>query len=366
MKKILIVGITPPPYGGQAMMTERLVKAKFTELQVYHVRMAFSKSMKSVGTFEVGKVLHMFSVVLRALYFRFRYGINTLYYMPGGSNFTPIARDIFILFFLRTFFSKTIFHFRAAGVSEIVRNQPYVLRKAATLIYNKPELAIQLSALNPDDGQYFKAKKVSIIPNGLEDAALPYIPIVRQSQKIVTILYVGVVQETKGIMVLLEATKMLLEAGYKIRVNIIGEFNSEKFRVTAINYCRNNNLEDTVNFLGVKKGEEKWLHFNAADIFCFPSYFESESFGNVAVEAMMFGLPIVATEWRGIPDIVKDGLSGFLVKIKSADQLKNKLSLLIEDQKLRIEMGTKGRQIYEETFQINRFMDSMERALSSV
>ena len=99
MKKILVVGITPPPYGGQTMMTQRLLDAKFENLKLYHVRMAFSKSMASVGNFEVWKLFHMVEVVAKALYQRFRYQIPSLYYMPGGSSFTPVARDIFILFF---------------------------------------------------------------------------------------------------------------------------------------------------------------------------------------------------------------------------------------------------------------------------
>ncbi len=135
MKKILVVGITPPPYGGQAMMTKRLINAKLTGLKLYHVRMAFSQSMSSVGNFEFKKVFHMVNVVARATYFRFRYNIPTLYYMPGGSNFTPVARDIIILFFLRLLFTKTIFHFRAAGVSEIVDRQPPWLRRLAAYVY---------------------------------------------------------------------------------------------------------------------------------------------------------------------------------------------------------------------------------------
>ena len=366
MKKILIVGITPPPYGGQAMMTERLVKAQLKDVRVYHVRMAFSQSMSSVGNFEIKKVFHMLEVVARATYARFKHNTSTLYYMPGGSSVTPIVRDVFILFFLRPLFSTTIFHFRAAGVSEIVARQPWLFKKLMRYVYRNPDIAIQLSALNPEDGHYFGAKKTIIVPNGLEDAAQPYSPIRREAKDEVTILYVGVIQASKGVKVLVEAARILRTQGYRFRVNLVGDFASQAFKDELSTYCQENDLEDIVHFLGVKMGAEKWKCFLEADIFCFPSFFEAESFGNVAVEAMMFELPVVATQWRGIPDIVKDGETGLLVPIRDAARTAEALQTFILDDTLRKRMGEAGRECYEEQFGISSFMGRMEQALGRV
>lgn len=364
MNKILVVGITPPPYGGQAMMTERLVNTPFKDLKLYHVRMAFSKSMSSVGNFEPGKVLHLFKVVAKAAYFRFRYRVPTLYYMPGGSNFTPVARDIFILFFLRLLFAKTIFHFRAAGVSEVVERQPTWLKRLAKYVYRQPDLAIHLSGLNPDDGGYFGAKQTVVVPNGLEDAASPYRPIQRVQGDCVTLLYVGVIQETKGVMILLEAAKLLKAQGCAIEVNVVGEFASQHFQDTITAYCQNNRLEDVVHFPGVKKGEEKWQYFREADVFCFPSFFEAESFGNVVVEAMMFELPVVATQWRGIPDLVKEQETGLLVPVRNAPRTAHALQRLIDNADLRLRMGKAGRKKYEEHYKIDAFTAKIGQVLS--
>lgn len=365
MKKILIVGITPPPYYGQAMMTDRLVKARLTGIKLYHVRMAFSRSVSSVGKFQLRKLIHMLEVVGKAFYYRYRYNINALYYMPGGFNFTPVARDIFILFFLRLVFKKIILHFRAAGVSEIVERQPSVLKRLAVYAYRSPDLAIHLSGLNPDDGGYFKAKNTVVIPNGLEDAAQQYYPIQRSPKEYATILYVGVVQETKGVMVLLEAARMLREQQVAIRVNLVGGFSSLDFRETVMSYCRENGLDDIVSFPGVKTDRDKWQYFRDADIFCFPSYYECESFGNVVVEAMMFGLPVVASRWRGIPSIVVDRETGYLVEIKNVQQTAECLLRLIQDEPQRHKMGQAGRLRYEQRYRIETFLHRIEEQLSA-
>ena len=363
MKKILVVGITPPPYGGQTMMTQRLLDAEFENLKLYHVRMAFSKSMASVGNFEVWKLFHMVEVVAKALYCRFRYQVPTLYYMPGGSSFTPVARDIFILFFLRPVFSSTIFHFRAAGVSEVVDRQPALLRWLARYVYRRPELAIQLSDLNPADGEYFGAKRTVVVPNGLEDAAEPYLPIERSPSAISVILYVGVIQESKGVLMLLEAAKLLRERGCAFRVNLVGDFASEEFKSQATDYCRQHGLEEQVHWPGVQQGAAKWQYFLNADIFCFPSFFEAESFGNVVVEAMMFSLPVVATRWRGIPSIVEDRKTGYLVEIKHPEPLAHGLAELISQPEKRLAQGAAGRAKFEQRYRIDRFLRTIEQQL---
>jgi len=286
--------------------------------------------------------------------------------MPGGSNFTPVARDIFILTLLRPLFNKTVFHFRAAGVSEVVKNKSGMLGNLARFAYRKPDLAIHLSARNPKDGEFFNAKRNTVVPNGLEDESENYLPISKPSNDIIRILYVGVIQETKGVLVLLEAVKILADAGLHVNVDLIGEYNSAEFEIICSTYCRDSGIENLVNFAGVQKGKYKWSYFRQADIFCFPSFFESESFGNVVVEAMMFELPVIATRWRGIPDIVRHDQTGILVDIKNPLALADSLNTLIRDTTLRIQMGKAGRRVYEDNYKIDRFLTSMEIELKSM
>jgi glycosyltransferase involved in cell wall biosynthesis len=80
----------------------------------------------------------------------------------------------------------------------------------------------------------------------------------------------------------------------------------------------------------------------------------------------MFSLPVVATNWRGLPDIVLDGETGFLGPPKDARSIAERLKILILDPDLRRTMGAAGRRRYEENFTVEKFRNSMEEALSAV
>jgi glycosyltransferase involved in cell wall biosynthesis len=220
--------------------------------------------------------------------------------------------------------------------------------------------------LNPKDGEFFNAKRNVIIPNGLEDMAEHYSAVTKNGHAVIRLLYVGVLQETKGVLMLLRAVRILTDKGLRVHLDLLGEFNSPDFEIACRNYCRDESIEDLVNFAGVQKDTAKWFFFRQADIFCFPSFFESESFGNVVVEAMMFELPVIGTNWRGIPDIVRHEQTGILIETKNAVALADSIGKLIGDSNLRTSMGKAGRKVYEENYKIDRFLSSMELELKSV
>lgn len=366
MKKLLVVGQTPPPYGGQAMMINILVNARFNDVSIIHIRMSFSDNFNEIGKSSLKKVTHLFYLIYKVWAARISNKRLILYYPPAGPNTIPIIRDLIFLSFTRFLFSKTIYHFRAAGISDFLRSKNLVFQRIAKIIYGKPALAIQLSQLNPADGAYFSARKIMYIPNGLEDDAGKYVSKEKNKDERINILFIGVLREDKGVSVLLEAVARLIsEKIENISLVILGEFASDAYKNEVHNLVSELKIEKVVSFKGVQTGDEKSNFLSNADIFCFPTFFKSESFGNVLVEAMMFGLPIVATKWRGVPDIVTEDI-GFLTDIKNADAVAEKLKMLINDNGLRRSMGSRAREEYLAKYQLATHLQAMENAILSI
>ena len=84
--KVLIVGQTPPPYHGQAIMIERLLRSHTNSTRLYHVRMQFSDSIDEIGKFAWAKITHLIWVIGRIFYYRLFHGVKILYYPPAGPN----------------------------------------------------------------------------------------------------------------------------------------------------------------------------------------------------------------------------------------------------------------------------------------
>ena len=170
MKKILVVGQTPPPYGGQAVMIQHLVEHPFQNVKIYHIRMAFSRGMKDMGKLQFYKVMHLLSIIIKIYYYRICKQVDILYYPPSGPN-SAVYRDMMILFPTRWMFKKTIFHFHASGLSEHLKRKSKLFRFIFKRCFFYPDVAIRLSESCPDEGKAIQAKKRIIVPNGLPDEA---------------------------------------------------------------------------------------------------------------------------------------------------------------------------------------------------
>jgi len=366
MIKILVVGQTPPPYGGQAISIQLMLDGKYNNVQFHHVRLAFSREMDDIGRFQLTKIWHLLFIIISIIYCRVHYQTPILYYVPAGPNRIPMYRDFAILICTRWLFKKTVFQFRAAGISEIYNHLNHLERFLFRVAYFNVDLAIRLSEFTPDDGAFLQATKNIIVPNGMEDVYAKVGDRSKRGRPVPKLLYVGVLQVSKGVMVMLEACRKLKGMSFLFRARFMGKFESPEFEEKARAYVAESGLSDYVEFLGVLTGDAQWDVYNETDLFVFPSFFESEAMPRSVLEAMNFEIPVIAAAWRGIPSLVEDGESGFLIPIKNSRALADKIAILLENPLLRESMGKRGREIYLEKFTVEKFWRNMEEAFLSV
>ena len=260
-------------------------------------------------------------------------------------------------------FKKTIFHFHASGLSEHLKKHNRLFQYVFRRCFFDPDVAIRLSESCPNEGLAIRAKQHIIIPNGLPDEALNKVN--HSTKDILNILFIGLLEETKGELDLCTAVKRLKEQGVECKVRIAGEFKNPTYKERFFHTIAANNLEKNIEYLGVIRGESKRSAFRNSDVFCFPSYFHSESFPLVLIEAMSYGLPIVTTKWRGIPDMIQEGYNGFLVEINNPDQIANKLKLLTNVD-LRQNIGSNARQMFEERYDIKCHLSLVEDVFNKI
>ena len=362
--KILILAQTPPPLHGQSIMLQHLVNAKWNWCEKQFIRLNFSRSIEEVGNFGIRKIIKAISVILRVLKIRLFGQIDILFYPPSGPNKIPFYRDFLLLFFIRRLARKIIFQFHAGGFDLLLNKLNSSEKFLALKVYKMPEATIVLSSNQKSEIEWIKSKEIYIVPNGIEDH-YSNSSLTRRTLKIIKILTVGIISETKGILISIETARILKENNYKFMWNFIGDFQSTKLKQEIESKIVKYGLKEFVNFPGSFFGKEKFSFYSNADLFCFPS-FDIEAMPLVILEAMMMSLPIVTTNWRGIPDIIENKKNGLLVPIKDSIKLAEVIEKLINDRELRNELAINARKKYLNEFTIERHLKRMEEAFKDV
>jgi glycosyltransferase involved in cell wall biosynthesis len=367
--KVLIVGQTPPPYHGQAIMIDALLRNPSNRVKFYHVRMNFSKTISDTGKFRLMKLCQLLITISQIYFYRVVFNIKILYYPVSGPVKLAVYRDIVVLLTTRWLFNRTILHFHAAGISLLYPKLPSVTRFFFRRAFYGAFAGIRLTWLTPDDAKSLRVEHDYIIPYGIED------PIVFEdlnkdlsgyADETLHILFVGILQESKGVMDLIEACGMLLGKGINFQIEFMGEFRSAEFEVRVQKRILELQIDRCVRFLGLLTGKDKYEAFDRANCFCFPTFYESESFGVVLLEAMAFGLPIVTTNWRSIPTIIDDGKTGYLIEIHRPDLLAKKLAFLGKNRSLRKQIGAAARKRFLERYTLEVYLERMNEMFIDV
>lgn len=157
---------------------------------------------------------------------------------------------------------------------------------------------------------------------------------------------VAVFDSCKGHVYLFEALERLKSEGLKnFKCLVVGDGREKE---NLVDFVEKSRLSKEVVFLGYRKDIPRLLR--VLDILVIPSV--QEAFPRVALEAMAMRVPVIATNVGGLPEAILDGKTGIIIPPKDIEALCNALKYLIENPKLREEMGRNGRRRVEKNFTI--------------
>src|SRR5208282_6706492 len=161
----------------------------------------------------------------------------------------------------------------------------------------------------------------------------------------------------KGFDTLIQTLPQLQSSAPGVQLVFVGEGDDQP---ALENLAQSLNVRDRVQFISGLTRAQIVAVYRQSEIFALPS--AGEGFGFVFLEAMALAKPVVGGNHGGIPDIIEDGVTGFLVPHGNVAQLAEKLRLLLTNQPLREEMGRRGRERLLERFRFETF-DAAFRAV---
>jgi phosphatidylinositol alpha-mannosyltransferase len=177
-----------------------------------------------------------------------------------------------------------------------------------------------------------------VIPNGVDVGRFQRaVPIARWKDGTPNILFVGRLEDRKGLPHLLKAFRLIRKGGLEARLLIVGSGPQER---EDRRYVLTRGLQN-VEFLGRVSDSEKAQLFKTADVFVSPAT-GRESFGIVLLEAMAAGAPIVCSDIHGYKGVVQRGRQAILVPPHDAKALAAGITELLEDPAMRARLGASG------------------------
>lgn len=222
------------------------------------------------------------------------------------------------------------------------------LRMATTIIIPSPYILAQTK-------QFLPSNKISYLEIAFEEHTTKERSQVKNEQ----MLFVGNIEYRKGIHLLIESLQ-LLKVHYKdFKMHIIGSVIEQGYYDNILQKINCYGLRQNVVFHGRVTNEEKAFFMKTSNVFVFPSL--QEGYGMVIMEAMSFGLPVIAFNNSAIPYTVKDEYNGLIAANKDIDDLKQKIEMILKDSSLKEKLSQGAFETFSKSRKLPALIEEMKR-----
>lgn len=357
--KVLLVGPTPPPFHGGAVITRNLMASPLAErFDVVHVDTSDRRGLANLGALDLRNVwlaaVHGGRFLAALLRQR-----PDVAHVPVAQNRLGLLRDCLFLLPARVLGTPVVVHlnggycrfFRDSGAATRALSR-LALGGAARVLVLGERLRGELDGVVP-------AERVEVVPYGVPDAAAPRDGGAAAGEpggggadarggsdgehaaRPLRVLYLGTLNRTKGFVDLLAAAQQVVARRDNVEFVFAGDFATPADASAAAPLRER--LGERARFVGVLDGAAKTRALAEADLFVFPSYYRYEGQPLVILEAMAAGLPVLTTDHGVIAETVVDGETGRLLPARDPTALAAAILALAEDPVARRRMGRAGR-----------------------
>ena len=357
--KVLLFAPIPPPFNGATYMIKTLLESKLKEhFDVTHINCSFVENFDDPeGSFTLRRGFLFVKYLIELVSCLFFVKPTVIIICPNFSRNSFIKTCIYIFICSSLFRKKTILWCHANGLSKLYKSSYLSLRLMIRYIMRCATCVVTCShKLAEENNNFFVGtdKLYTIhygIPNELVQSS-------HEDNKTIRVVYISNMFTAKGWRILFDAANIICRKYNDVIFNFYGSPTFDSPREDIDKLFNSSFSSERIKYHGPVYDLAKEKVFAESSIFCFPTYFEEETFGIVNIEAMKYGLPIIATNHDGIPEIVDDNLGGFLVEKRNTNDLVDKLEILINNENLRLSMGLYNRMMFEKKFTIDKFSEN--------
>jgi glycosyltransferase involved in cell wall biosynthesis len=332
-RKLLIVGPKPPPVGGSPLT----VQAMLAELSLYpyvHVTLINTSPAVDVRRKMTG---FNFEKVMRSLVILPRY----IHEIRGCDAVLVFANDLFaitlgpVLLFLARLFHKPFFLKPvAANLDQFIAAQNELFRRYLLRFLRATDGILAQTRLLQEALTRLGCTHVHYLP-GCRSLA-PATAVQRGGSGQVRIIFLGHITRLKGPLILLDALGILEQTcDQEITCDFYGPIHDD----VRDDFLRRLQSASNAHYRGVAEPGSGAQLIAKYDALVLPSYYDTEGHPGVLIEAMHAGVPVIATQLRTFPELIANGINGFLVPTQDSRALAEAVKQLAVNPPLRKKMG---------------------------
>jgi glycosyltransferase involved in cell wall biosynthesis len=336
-KKLLFVGPKPPPVGGSPLtvqaMLEELTFYPFIQVRVINTSPTTDVRKNTEG-FNFEKIWR--SLVILPQY---------IYEIPRCDAVLVFANDLFaitlvpLLLFLAKLFRKP-FYLKpvAAGLDLYINARKKVLRNYLLFVLRGTDGILTQTKLLKEDLNKLGCTNAHYLPGCRPLTAITQIS--RRPSSGLRLIYLAHIIRPKGPLILLEALKIVSKlSDQPVTCDFFGPIHDE----IRVEFLEGLKSVPSAHYCGVAEVGTGSQLIAQYDALVLPTYYDTEGHPGVLIEAMHAGVPMISTKIRTIPELITDGINGFLVPIQDSQSLAEAILQLVVDPKLREKMGHANR-----------------------
>lgn len=363
---VLIIGPSAPPYNGMTRAIELMLSALNGNFSVVHLDTADRRGLSNIGRFESGNLLLAAKHGLRFLWLLVTKQPKIVY-VPVSQAWLPFLRDCLFLIPAKILGRKIIIHLHGGYFGRFFEETSPLMRWIIRYAIGNSACAIVLGKNVSDAFEGILSREIiRIIPNGIPDPYADRAPTEVKGVRGPTpvLLYLGALVAEKGILDLLRALSKVRERAGNVRAIIAGEWCSDRDRDAASQLMESFGLQQAVEFTGAVGPDRKHKLLASAETLVLPTYNEGHPY--VILEAMSAGMPVISTKVGCIPEMVQDGVEGFLIESGDIESLVDRICLLLGDASLRNRVGRAARQRFLDQYTYSKFAERMNAVFAEV
>lgn len=362
--KLLCILHRSPPIHGAAKVGD-FVASSNKLVESFHckfITIKSSETIEDIGRISIKKIYYILELFFRVAWVLIIFRPQKIYFTASVRG-VAFFRDLMISLVWKVYglFKKTevYYHYHTKGVSSFVSHSAVNLMLTRFFL-RRVNLILLSPVLLDDFDKVATFNRACYLPNGVENPSTEsecntYLSCKFHREKQLEVLYLSNMIKEKGYFNLLELANET--KAQPIHYHFAGGWNSTEDEKEFFSYIETHQLTCSVTFYGFVSGEEKRRLFEKAHVFAFPTRYKNEAFPLSILEALSYGVPVLATDEASIPYII-DQKSGVVIDRVS------KLKVALEQvEKNLVNMGSAiyCRQRYLDHFSLDQFEVNLVR-----